>query len=64
MLETIKLEGGKAVLTDTNKLPERGGSRPFLEKCGFKLIGEVPRYFDGRPEEIGLVLIQHVNFNY
>lgn len=61
MLEAIKLEGGKAVLTDTNKLPERGGSGPFLEKCGFKFIGKVFRYFDGRHGEIGIIFVKHIN---
>ncbi|OGM25662.1 hypothetical protein A3D00_02290 [Candidatus Woesebacteria bacterium RIFCSPHIGHO2_02_FULL_38_9] len=57
----IRTHGGKAVVADTNKLKERGGSKEFLEACGFRLIGEIPGYFTGEVNETGLMFVYHLN---
>lgn len=55
----VKKLGGKAIVADTNKRHDRGGSPEFLQACGFQLIGEIERYFDGNPSEIGLMYVYH-----
>lgn len=57
VFQQVKEKGGKAVLADTNKLASRGGSRGFLESCGFKFLADIPGYFSNEPNEIGLIFI-------
>ena len=57
VFQQIKEQGGKAILADTNMLTSRGGSKEFLESCGFKLLSEIPGYFVNDPNETGLMFI-------
>ncbi|MBP9817518.1 GNAT family N-acetyltransferase [Candidatus Shapirobacteria bacterium] len=56
----IQRHGGKSVLADTNIDPDKGGSREFLEASGLKFLCEIPGYFDGSVDEVGLLFIRHL----